>query len=111
VVFRLDEAGIALLKVGDEAPGVLLRLEEDLGYRPPPWPGPRVWLEVRDARATARALVAAEVPVLEEPFAVATGWTSPIASRAWEVPPSVADPWGNVVGFTNYSKRPELGRS
>ncbi|MER5179497.1 VOC family protein [Streptomyces sp. NPDC002896] len=99
LAFRLDEAGIALLKVGGEAPGVLLRLEEDLGYRPPPWPGPRVWLEVRDARATARALGAAGVAVLEEPFAVATGWTV-----------EVADPWGNVIGFTDYSKRPELGR-
>ncbi|OAH13168.1 VOC family protein [Streptomyces jeddahensis] len=100
VAFRLDEAGIALLKVGDEAPGVLLRLEEDLGYRPSPWPGPRVWLEVRDARATARSLAEAGVPLLEEPFAVATGWTV-----------EIADPWGNVVGFTDYSKRPELGRS
>ena len=51
VAFRLDEAGIALLKVGKETPGLLLRMEEALGQRPPEWASPRVWLEVRDARA------------------------------------------------------------
>ena len=53
VGFRLDEAGIAILKVGGETPGVLLRLEDGLGHRPPPWPAPRVWLEVPDARKAA----------------------------------------------------------
>ncbi|GAB2860900.1 VOC family protein [Streptomyces deserti] len=97
--FRLDEAGIALLKVGGETPGILLRQEEALGHRPPPWPSPRVWLEVADARAAARALRDAGIPLLDEPSAVATGWAV-----------EVADPWGNVIGFTDYSKRPELGR-
>jgi predicted enzyme related to lactoylglutathione lyase len=98
--FRLDEAGIALLGVGGETPGLLLRHEEGLGHRPPPWAAPRVWLEVRDARVTARTLAAAGVRPLDEPFAVATGWTV-----------EVADPWGNVLGFTDYAKRPELGRA
>ncbi|MER6979916.1 VOC family protein, partial [Streptomyces carpinensis] len=49
VAFRLDEAGIALLKVGGETPGLLLRREEALGHRSPPWASPRVWLEVPDA--------------------------------------------------------------
>ncbi|MEU9366076.1 VOC family protein [Streptomyces avermitilis] len=99
LAFRLDEAGIALLKVGGETPGVLLRQEDELARRPPLWASPRVWLEVRDARITARALAGAGVPPLDEPFPVATGWTF-----------EVADPWGNVIGFTDYSKRPELGR-
>ncbi|MFF4251264.1 VOC family protein [Streptomyces sp. NPDC001663] len=99
VGFRFDEAGIALLKVGGETPGILLRQEEELGHRTPPWPSPRVWIEVPDARAAARTLKAAGVPLLDEPFPVATGWTV-----------EVADPWGNVIGFTDYSKRPELGR-
>ncbi|MGV9994137.1 VOC family protein [Streptomyces sp. NPDC003374] len=99
VAFRLDEAGIALLKVGGETPGLLLRQEEALGHRPPPWAAPRVWLEVADARAAARALAAAGVALLDEPFAVATGWTV-----------EIADPWGNVIGLTDYRKRPELGR-
>ncbi|MCX4764524.1 VOC family protein [Streptomyces sp. NBC_01275] len=99
VALRFDEAGIALLKVGGETPGILLRLEEGLGHRPPPWPSPRVWLEVADARRTARRLADAGVAPLGAPFSVSTGWTV-----------EVADPWGNVVGFTDYTKRPELAR-
>ncbi|MGW6736176.1 VOC family protein [Streptomyces sp. NPDC055013] len=99
VGFRLDEAGIAGLKVGGETPGILLRTEEGVTYRPPPWPSARVWLEVPDARAAARALCDAGIVLLDEPASVATGWTV-----------EIADPWGNVVGFTDYSKRPMLGR-
>ncbi|MFI1357090.1 VOC family protein [Streptomyces sp. NPDC020898] len=100
VAARLDEAGIAVLRVGGETPGLLLRVEEALGHRPPPWPSPRVWLEVPDAKAATRALTAAGVAPLDAPFSTATGWTV-----------EIADPWGNVIGFTDYRKRPELGRS
>ncbi|WP_306186361.1 VOC family protein [Streptomyces sp. MK5] len=99
VAFRLDEAGIALLKVGGETPGILLRQEEALGHRTPPWASPRVWLEVPDARVAARELTAAGIALLDEPSAVVTGWTV-----------EIADPWGNVLGFTDYTKRRELGR-
>ncbi|MCH0563915.1 MULTISPECIES: VOC family protein [unclassified Streptomyces] len=99
VGFRFDEAGIALLRVGGEAPGVLLRQEDGLCRRPPPWASPRLWIEVPDARAAAGRLAATGIPPLEEPFSAATGWTV-----------EIADPWGNVLGFTDYSKRPELGR-
>ncbi|MCS0604732.1 VOC family protein [Streptomyces sp. LP11] len=99
VGFRFDEGGIALLKVGAETPGILLRAEETLGHRTPPWPSPRVWLEVPDARVAARELAAAGVQPLDEAFSVATGWTV-----------EIADPWGNVLGFTDYTKRPALGR-
>jgi predicted enzyme related to lactoylglutathione lyase len=99
VGFRFDEGGIALLKVGGETPGILLRQEEGLGHRPPPWPSPRVWLEVPDARAAGRELAGAGIAPLDEPSSLATGWTV-----------EIADPWGNVLGFTDYSKRPELGR-
>ncbi|KPI25524.1 VOC family protein [Streptomyces sp. NPDC048253] len=99
VGLRFDEAGIALLKVGGETPGVLLRHEEALGHRPPPWPSPRVWLEVPDARAAARRLTEAGITPLDPPFSTSTGWTV-----------EIADPWGNVLGFTDYLKRPELAR-
>ncbi|MFD5540828.1 VOC family protein [Streptomyces sp. NPDC127079] len=99
VGFRFDEAGIALLKVGGETPGILLRAEEGLGHRTPVWAAPRVWLEVPDARVAARRLAAAGIRPLDEPFSVATGWTV-----------EIADPWGNVLGFTDYSKRPTLAR-
>jgi predicted enzyme related to lactoylglutathione lyase len=99
VGFRFDEAGIALLRVGGETPGILLRAEEALGHRTPPWPSPRIWLEVPDARAAASELAAAGITPLDEVFRVATGWTV-----------EIADPWGNVLGFTDYTKRPELAR-
>ncbi|MGC0329942.1 putative enzyme related to lactoylglutathione lyase [Streptomyces sp. SAI-170] len=99
VGFRIDEAGIASLKVGGETPGILLRVEDELGHRPPPWHSAQVWLEVPDARVAARALRAAGIVPLDEPASVATGWTV-----------EIADPWGNVIGFTDYTKRPELGR-
>lgn len=99
VGFRFDEAGIALLKVGGETPGILLRTEDGLGHRTPAWPSPRVWLEVPDARTALRKLTDAGITPLDEPLPAATGWTV-----------EVADPWGNVIGFTDYTKRPELGR-
>ncbi|MGW3464100.1 VOC family protein [Streptomyces olivaceoviridis] len=99
VGFRFDEGGIAQLKVGGETPGILLRAEEELRQRTPPWPSPRVWLEVPDARAAARELAAAGIALLDEVFPVATGWTV-----------EIADPWGNILGFTDYTKRPALGR-
>ncbi|RZU17203.1 VOC family protein [Streptomyces sp. BK239] len=100
VTYRFDEAGIALLRVGGETPGVLLRQEDALGHRPPPWACPRLWLEVPDARAAALRLASAGITPLEGPASAATGWTV-----------EIADPWGNVLGFTDYSKRPELGRA
>ncbi|MET7680192.1 VOC family protein [Streptomyces sp. NPDC005423] len=99
VGFRLDEAGIAILKVGGETPGVLLRQEEGLSHRPPPWCPPRLWLEVPDARLAGRKLGAAGIELLDAPLSVSTGWVV-----------EVADPWGNVVGFADYTKRPELAR-
>ncbi|MEU1407017.1 VOC family protein [Streptomyces sp. NPDC005728] len=99
VAFRFDEGGIALLKVGGETPGILLRVEDGLGRRPPAWPSPRLWLEVPDARVAARELAAAGIALLDEVFSVATGWTV-----------EIADPWGNILGFADYTKRPELSR-
>ncbi|MFC7307343.1 VOC family protein [Streptomyces monticola] len=98
LAFRLDEAGIAILKVGDETPGVLLRQEDGLSPRPPGAWSPRIWLEVEDARATAGHLAGAGFAP-DPPFSVSTGWTV-----------ELADPWGNIVGFTDYLKRPSLAR-
>lgn len=100
VKFRIDEAGIALLAAGKETPGVLLRAEDGFGHRPPAWPAARLWLEVPDARATADALRAADIKLLDAPFSTSTGYVV-----------EFADPWGNVIGFTDYLKRPELARS
>jgi predicted enzyme related to lactoylglutathione lyase len=40
------------------------------------------------------------VATLAEPFQIPTGW-------AFEI----RDPWGNVLGFTDYTSKPELGRA
>jgi predicted enzyme related to lactoylglutathione lyase len=57
------------------------------------------WVEVPDARAAARRLAAAGIEPVDEIFQAATGWTV-----------EIADPWGNILGFTDYTKRPTLGR-
>jgi predicted enzyme related to lactoylglutathione lyase len=43
--------------------------------------------------------VAAGVVPLGEPFEIPTGWTV-----------EIADPWGNVVGLTDYVKAPAMAR-
>lgn len=93
LVFRRDDAGLALFRLGPEPPGLLVRCRSD----GTPAAG-RVWLEVPDARATAAEL--AGTPGLGAPFPVATGWTV-----------EVTDPYGNVVGFTDYQTMPERGRA
>lgn len=77
---------LALFAIGTEAPGLLVRVQE---ARPGSM---RVWLEVPDARAVAKE-------VGGEAFEVFTGWTV-----------EIADPWGNVIGLTDYTKQPRLSR-
>ena len=59
-----------------------------------------MWLEMSDARAASEILVAARVLLLGDPFEILTGWTV-----------EVADPWGNVIGLTDYVKAPAMARS
>lgn len=91
VKFEVPQLGLAGFRLGPEEPGLLIRAQ----------PGPpRLWLEVRDARAAAAALEGRGVTPLRPPFEVATGWTV-----------EFADPWGNVLGLTDYSKDPAHARS
>jgi predicted enzyme related to lactoylglutathione lyase len=94
VVFEVAEQGIILFKLGEETPGLLAKVSQDLpgeaGH------GMRLWLEVPDARAAAAEL---GLEPLVPPFEVFTGWTV-----------EFADPWGNRIGLTDYTKKPELGR-
>lgn len=77
---------LALYAIGDETPGLLIRVQDVQ-------PGTtRVWLEVPDARTAAAGLGG-------EPFEVFTGWTV-----------ELSDPWGNIIGLTDYTKRPDLAR-
>lgn len=98
VKFRMDAAGMALLTIGAEAPGLLIRAR---GGRGPGATGTagagRFWVEVRDAEAIAAEINAAGITT--ERLETATGITV-----------EATDPSGNVVGFADYSKRPELAR-
>lgn len=92
--FALPDAGIALYAVGNERPGILVREQSGV---PESGPHPsRLWLEVEDARESARAIP--ESP-LAPPFRVRTGWVV-----------EYADPWGNVVGLTDYAFDPDRAR-
>jgi predicted enzyme related to lactoylglutathione lyase len=96
--FLVDSYGIAGYRLGNEEPGLMLKVA-DIPLTPARVT-PRVWLEVADARAVAQRLIEQGIPLLHEPFEVATGWAV-----------ECADPWGNVLGFTDYVKDPTKGRS
>jgi predicted enzyme related to lactoylglutathione lyase len=98
VKFEVPERGLAMFRLGPEEPGLLVHVRPV--HEHGPRETPRVWLEVRDARAAAAALRARGLEPTEDPFEVATGWTV-----------EVADPWGNVIGLTDYTKDPSRGRS
>ena len=91
--FAVPERGIVGFGLGAGGVGLLLR-QQPLAEAEPR-PTPRAWLVVRDARAADAELRAAGVVPLGPPFAVRTGWTV-----------ELADPWGNVLGLTDYSRQP-----
>jgi len=95
VAKRFDEMGMALFQIWDETPGMGVGVTDA-----PRVGGQKVWFEVPDARAAAEELSAAGVTPLTPPFLIPTGW-------AFEI----RDPWGNVIGFTDYTVQPDLGRS
>jgi predicted enzyme related to lactoylglutathione lyase len=97
VRFQLPHMGIASFRLGSEEPGLLVRAGSV--HAGEARETPRVWLEVRDARAAADHLGERGVTTLGEPFEVATGWTV-----------EIADPWGNVLGLTDYTKDPSRAR-
>ena len=88
--FRIDAANMALLSIGTEEPGLMLREGEAVGAG-------RLWLEVVDAE-----LVGIEL--------AANGITAQRLETATGVTVEVTDPSRNAIGFADYSKRPELGR-
>jgi predicted enzyme related to lactoylglutathione lyase len=98
VKFVVEEMGIIAFRLGAEEPGLFLRAQTVVPSMPRETP--RVWLEVPDARAAAQALIASGIPLLKEPWEIATGWVV-----------ECADPWGNVIGLTDYLKAPQKARS
>ena len=97
VKFAAPEHGIIGYALGSEEPGLVIR--QEVLTESGPRETPKVWLEVADARAAAEILVGAGVLPLAGPFEIPTGWTV-----------EVADPWGNIVGLTDYVKAPTMAR-
>ena len=98
VKFAVPEAGIVGYRLGLEEPGLMIRVQ---AMQPSaPRDTPRVWLEVKDARAAAAALRQRGAHILGQPMEILTGWAV-----------EVADPWGNVLGLTDYVKQPSRGRT
>lgn len=95
--FAFPRVGLVCFRLGAEEPGLLVRASP-VEPGPPRW-SPRLWLEVRNARAAAARLGDAGVPLLEEPRELRTGWVV-----------EIADPWGNVVGLTDYLNDPARAR-
>jgi predicted enzyme related to lactoylglutathione lyase len=97
VKFAVPQAGVVGYRLGPEEPGLMIRVQSIPPS--PPRDTPRVWLEVKDARAAAAALRQNGARVLGEPMEILTGWAV-----------ELADPWGNVLGLTDYVKDPAKGR-
>jgi predicted enzyme related to lactoylglutathione lyase len=97
VKFDYPDAGVVGFRLGDEEAGLVVRA----GDVPPgpPRSSPRLWLEVADAREAGKALAAHGVALLGEARELRTGWLV-----------EVADPWGNVIGLTDYLLAPERAR-
>lgn len=98
VRFRLDALDICILSVGFELPGLILKKAEVTESRLNPERA-RFWVEVPDTQKTLKELTKKGIDLLREPLQLPTGLLV-----------EVADPWGNVVGFTDHLSMPEMGR-
>lgn len=97
VKFAVPQAGVVGYRLGAEEPGLMIRVQAMTPS--PPRDTPRVWLDVKDARAAAAALREKGARILGEPMEILTGWAV-----------ELADPWGNVLGLTDYVKDPSKAR-
>ncbi len=87
VKFRLPHMQAALLSIGTEEPGLILT------QNTPAVPS-KLWVEVASAKDAHRELASGKL------FEITTGWTL-----------EVIDPWNNIIGFADYTKKPELSRT
>jgi predicted enzyme related to lactoylglutathione lyase len=99
VKFEFAEIGIVGFRLGPEEPGLVVRVQPDLADKAADPASARLWLEVADARAAGAQLIEAGLEPVGEAREINTGWVI-----------EFADPWGNVVGLTDYLKQPERGR-
>ncbi len=98
VKFRLDALDICVMAVGFELPGLVLK-KEDIPTQSLVPERARFWVEVPDTQRSLEVLKARGIDLVREPMKLPTGLLV-----------EVADPWGNVVGFTDHLAHPESGR-
>ena len=85
--FKIPRINAALFNIGNEEPGFMLFENKE--------PNPsRFWVEV--------------VSALEAQKMLSKG--SMIETKATGLTFEVLDPWGNIIGFADYSKKKELAR-
>jgi catechol-2,3-dioxygenase len=88
--FQIPQIKAVLFSIGDEEPGLII--SESLTPSKV-----RLWVEVEDAKKIREKL--SEVDIHGNLLETATGFTF-----------EVNDPWGNIIGFADYLKKPELKR-
>jgi hypothetical protein len=94
--FSFPGAGLVGYALGPEPAGLMLREDTSTPMSGPR--GPHVWVEVRDAERLADHL--------SRRAAISSGLRDIRTGRVFEI----ADPWGNVLGFTDYVFDPDRGR-
>jgi catechol 2,3-dioxygenase-like lactoylglutathione lyase family enzyme len=86
--FKIPRIAAALMEIGQEEPGLMLCETKDI--KPS-----KLWVEVASA---AQAKDKCETLMVQgKLLEAATGFTY-----------EIGDPWGNIVGFADYCKKPEL---
>lgn len=91
VKFDFSARGLLAFNVGDEDPALILRSQPDVK--------PALLFEVEDVNVVYAALKEKGVTFLSEPYEILTGLAV-----------EFEDPFGNRLGITDYSKRPELSK-
>ncbi len=91
IKFDFSSYGLLAFRVGDEEPAIILRNDPDVR--------PSILFEVDDVRATYTILKEKGVVFLSEPYEINTGMAA-----------EFEDPFGNRLGITDYSKKPELSK-
>lgn len=88
--FKIPHMSAALFEVGSEEPGLMICETKD---RKPS----KLWVEVADARAVQGECE--QDNIKGKLIETATGFTF-----------EIQDHWGNIIGFADYCKKPELAR-
>ena len=94
--FHSEQAEAAVMVISEEHPNLLLKKGTT---KPSGLEQPRLWVEVNDAQAALKELKEKGFQLACEPRHATVGWLV-----------ETVDPWGNVMGFIDYSAQPQFGR-